>query len=234
LPDPLVSVLVPVFNAERFIAEALDSIWAQQYDTVEVLVIDDGSSDGSVDLVTAECRAHPRLRLLGHSENRGPGSARNTGLAAARGELITFLDADDLMTRDRLSFQVDYLARHREVDVVVGTEAIRVSPGVELPGWLRLRRQPRPRYYQMSMMVRRSAFDRVGPFDESFRMGSDHEWMCRAETANVRTALVDRVLLVRRIHGANLTYHTEGMRRGMERALLKSARDRILRRSDAS
>ena len=227
-----VSIIVPVFNAERFLAEALDSVWAQQYGPFEVLVIDDGSTDGSADLVAA--RQRPGLELLRCRENHGPGAARNVGLAAARGDLITFLDADDLMTRGRLSFQVDYLTEHHDIDVVVGTETIRIGPGVEPPAWLRLPRRPRPRYYQMSMMARRSAFQRVGPFDESFRLGSDHEWMCRAAAAGVRTALVDRVLLERRIHGTNLTYRTEEMRRAMERALLMSARDRIRQRSRRS
>ena len=220
-------MIVPVFNAKRFLVEALDSIWAQQYEALEVLVVDDGSTDGSVDLVSEIRERHRGLHLLRLRENQGPGAARNAGLARARGELITFLDADDLMARDRLSFQVAYLTEHGDVDVVVGTEAIEIAPGVKPPAWLGISRPPRPRYYQMSMMARRTAFDRAGPFDESFRMGSDHEWMCRAGAVGVRTALVDRVLLVRRLHGANLTYGTEEMRTAMERVLLKSARDRI-------
>jgi glycosyltransferase involved in cell wall biosynthesis len=227
LQNALVSVIVPVLNAERFLAEALDSIWAQSYPALEVLVIDDGSTDRSVGLASAMAGQHPELHLLTHHENRGPGAARNSGLAVARGELITFLDADDRMSQDRLSFQVSYLARHCDIDVVVGTEAIEIEPGVEPPRWLHISRPPRPRYYQMSMMARRAAFERVGPFDESFRLGSDHEWMCRAEGLGLRTALVDHVLLVRRLHGANLTYRTDEMRRAMERVLLKSARDRL-------
>jgi glycosyltransferase involved in cell wall biosynthesis len=232
LSSALVSVIIPVFNAERFLPEALDSIWAQQHGPLEVLVIDDGSTDGSADVVAA--LQHPRLHLLRRRQNHGPGAARNAGLTVARGDLITFLDADDLMTRDRLSFQVGYLAEHRDIDVVVGTETIRIGPGVEPPAWLSLPRRPRPRYYQMSMMARRSAFERVGPFDESFRLGSDHEWMCRAAAVGVRTALVDHLLLERRIHGTNLTYRTEEMRRAMERVLLKSARDRIRQRTGRS
>jgi glycosyltransferase involved in cell wall biosynthesis len=230
---PLVTVIMPVFNAERFVAEALESIWAQRYPALEVLVIDDGSTDGSVDLVSAILAQHRELRHLTLPSNQGPGAARNAGLAVARGELITFLDADDRMVPERLSFQVAYLSEHRAVDVVVGTETIEIGPGVRPPAWLGLRRPPRPRYYQMSMMARRAAFDRVGPFDESFRMGSDHDWMCRAAAAGVRTALVDRVLLVRRLHGANLTYRTDEMRRAMERVLLKSARDRLRGRRPA-
>lgn len=230
---PLVSVIMPVFNAAPFVTEALESIWAQPYAPREVLVVDDGSTDASADLVAGIRAEHRELQLLRMPENRGPGAARNAGLAQARGELITFLDADDRMAADRLSFQVAYLSERAAIDVVVGTEAIELAPGVRPPAWLGLPRGPRPRYYQMSMMARRTAFERVGSFDESFRMGSDHEWMCRAAALGIRTALVDRVLLVRRLHGRNLTYRTDDMRRAMERVLLKSARDRIRGRPSA-
>jgi len=228
-----VSVILPVFNAERFVGEAIESIWAQGYEHVEVIVVDDGSTDGSAAYVAALCREHPRLRLLRLSENRGPAAARNRGLAEARSELITFLDADDLMTPDRLIFQVHHLTSHDEFDVVVGTEVLRLTPGIEPPAWVRLRRTPGPRYLQMSMMVRRKIFDRVGLFDESFRVSSDSEWGYRAEAARVRTARIDRPFLVRRIHGANLTYRTQDMRHAMGRGLLKTARTRLARRNPA-
>jgi glycosyltransferase involved in cell wall biosynthesis len=231
--EPWVSVILPVFNGEGFVGEAIESVWAQRYEHVEVIVVDDGSTDGSAALVAARCREHPRLRLLQLGENRGPAAARNRGLAEARSELITFLDADDLMTPHRLLFQVGYLADHDEFDVVVGTEVLRVTPGIEPPAWVRLPRAPGPRHFQMSMMLRREILDRVGPFDESFRISSDSEWAYRAETAGVRTARVGRPLLIRRIHGANLTYRTGDMRRAMGRGLLKAARMRLARRNGA-
>jgi GT2 family glycosyltransferase len=137
------------------------------------------------------------------------------------------------MTPHRLLFQVGYLADHDEFDVVVGTEVLRVTPGIEPPAWVRLPRAPGPRHFQMSMMLRREILDRVGPFDESFRISSDSEWAYRAETAGVRTARVGRPLLIRRIHGANLTYRTGDMRRAMGRGLLKAARMRLARRNGA-
>ena len=231
---PLATVIVPMFNAEGFVDDALDSIAAQRYEAIDVVIVDDGSTDRSASLVAARCRQDPRLRLLELGQNRGPAAARNRALAAARGEVITFLDADDLMTEDRLTFQVDYLAAHAEVDVVVGTEVLSIAPGVEPPAWVRLPRPPAARYLQMSMMARRHVFERVGPFDESFRISSDSEWAYRADCAGVQTARVDRPFLVRRIHGANLTYRTAEMRQAMGRGLLKTARTRLARRSGAS
>ena len=81
---------------------------------------------------------------------------------------------------------------------------------------------------------RRALFDDVGSFDESFRLSSDTEWALRADTFGVRTARVDRVLVIRRIHGGNLTYQDRALRQAMRRALLKSARDRLQRRSGIS
>jgi glycosyltransferase involved in cell wall biosynthesis len=174
------------------------------------------------------------VRLLRERENRGPAAARNAALAAARGDLITFLDADDLMTTGRLRFQVDYLTEHGDVDVVVGTEQLKVHPGVDLPAWTAWPEYSRTHYCQMSMMARRALFDGVGSFDESFRLSSDTEWTLRAEALGVRTAHVDRVLVVRRIHGGNLTYETGPLRHAMRRALLKSARVRLQRQGGAS
>jgi len=224
-----VSVIVPVFNSARFLAEALASIVAQDYRPLDVLLIDDGSTDASAHLAGRLARGRPEVRLLRQPVRRGPAAARNVGLREARGQLITFLDADDLMTPGRLRFQADYLAAYRDVDLIVGTQTIRLDPGVDRPEWLGWTATARPPYYQMSMMARRTVFDRVGAFDESFQLSSDTEWMYRANAAQVSTALVDRVLLVRRIHGANLTYATAEMRQSMRRALLVLARARVRR-----
>lgn len=229
-----VSVIVPVFNGERFLADALGSVVAQGYAPLELLVVDDGSTDGSADLAARFARDRAEARLLRQPARRGPAAARNAGLRAACGELITFLDADDLMTPGRLRFQVDYLAKHPAVDVVVGTQRIHVDPGVDRPGWLEWLQDGRPLHYQMSMMARRRVFDLVGGFDESFQLGEDTEWMYRAHEARVSAALVDRVLLVRRIHGANLTYATAEIRRAMRRAMLSVARARVGRAGTSS
>jgi glycosyltransferase involved in cell wall biosynthesis len=227
---PAVSVIVPVFNADAFVGEALDSIRAQAYEPLETLVVDDGSTDRSADVVAAVARERPDIRLLRLPGNRGPAAARNAGLAAARGGLITFLDADDLMAPGRVRFQVDYLAGHPEVDVVLGTETLVLAPGASLPAWLAGRPASRPRYHQMTMMARPAVFERAGPFDESFRVSSDTEWAQRARAAAVSTALVDRVLVTRRIHGANLTYRTEALQEARARILLGAARRYIRQR----
>jgi glycosyltransferase involved in cell wall biosynthesis len=111
---PLVTVIMPAYNAEKFILDAIRSILAQGYPSVEILVIDDGSKDSTVALVQREA---PQARII-HQSNAGAAAARNTGLRLARGKYICFLDADDGWFPGKLSAQVDYLQKHPEVGMV--------------------------------------------------------------------------------------------------------------------
>lgn len=111
---PLVSVIVPAYNAEKYVLEAIRSINDQNYKPIEILLIDDGSTDGTVELVKQEA---PHVRII-QQANAGASAARNTGLSQARGELIAFLDADDGWYPGKLLAQVDYLQQHPEVGVV--------------------------------------------------------------------------------------------------------------------
>ena len=102
--SPLVSTIIPVFNGERLLPEALDSVFRQDYRPIEVIVVDDGSTDGT-SLVARSC---PEVRYL-YQSNQGLGAARNAGIAAACGEFIAFLDADDIWLPRKLSSQMNFL-----------------------------------------------------------------------------------------------------------------------------
>jgi glycosyltransferase involved in cell wall biosynthesis len=119
----LVSVVLNFFNAERFMPEAIESVYAQSYANWELLLIDDGSTDGSTDLAKSYADRDPtRVRYVRHPghENRGASAARNLGIASARGELIAFLDADDVWLPNRLEDSVELLRKHRDADMVYG------------------------------------------------------------------------------------------------------------------
>jgi glycosyltransferase involved in cell wall biosynthesis len=229
LSDPLVSVIIPFFEARRFLAEAVESVLAQSYAPLELLLVDDGSTDGSADSVASLVDRHDRVHLLRLSCNQGPAAARNVALRQARGGFVTFLDADDLMVADRIAFQVDYLRTHPGIDVVMGLAKYDVEPGIEPPRWLRERQSSNPSPYQnpMTMLARRAVFDRVGLFDPSYRVGEDTEWALRAAGGGTVIATVNRILIRRRFHGANLTYETARMRDSIRRIVLGLARDRI-------
>ena len=112
---PLVSVVMAVYNGERYLAEAIDSILTQTFNNFEFIIIDDGSQDGSVDIIRDYAQEDGRIRLLQHQENRGQADACNTGIADSRGSLIAMMDCDDISLPERLEKQVAFLENNPEI-----------------------------------------------------------------------------------------------------------------------
>jgi glycosyltransferase involved in cell wall biosynthesis len=115
MPSPLVSVIIPAYNAERYLIEALDSVRAQGHRPLEVIMVDDGSTDGTAGVVAQ----YPDVRYV-YQANRGPAAARNAGLRLAQGDLIAFLDADDVWSDDKLAVQLTLLSARAESQIVLG------------------------------------------------------------------------------------------------------------------
>lgn len=198
---PLVSVIVPVFNGAAFLREALDSLFAQSYEPFEAIVVDDGSEDDSA----AIAESYPIAACI-RQENRGDAAARNTGIRASSGELIAFLDADDIVPPGKLDAQVGHLLAHPEVGCVLGRQEW-INP----PPWI-----TRDAVYNdldgipiLSAVVRRSVFDEVGFFNETFETSSDMDLMFRMRERSIPIAIVDEVVLHRRFHGGNLSLRTD-------------------------
>jgi glycosyltransferase involved in cell wall biosynthesis len=202
VPDaaPLVSVIVPVFNGERFLRDAVASIRDQRHEPLEIIVVDDGSTDATRTVVASLAG---EIRYI-HQPNAGPPAARNTGLRAARGALVAFLDADDLWTDGKLAIQTGLLAREPAIDVVLGyTEIVYLPavPGGAVP-------PPSPPAFLFSLgaaLIRRSVFDRVGGFDETSRYCDDVDWFLRAKEAGLSVQVHQDVVQRYRRHDANLT-----------------------------
>ncbi|HEX4034419.1 MAG TPA: glycosyltransferase family A protein [Solirubrobacteraceae bacterium] len=221
---PLVSVIVPAYQAERFIEETLDSAANQDYPAVEVIVVDDGSTDR-----TAVFAAGRDVRVL-QQPHRGPAAARNTGLAAAAGEFIAVLDADDLWPSDRLSLQVDFLERNRELGLVLGLTDVFLNPGEEPPAhWFGLTHGKPIAAVAGTMLVRREVFATVGTYDESLWKCEDIEWLARVKDAGIAAGALDRVVLRYRIHAANTSRDTEANKA----VLLRVLRDSVRRQREA-
>ena len=115
MPSPLLSVIMPVFNAENFVEEAVSSLVRQTLSDLEIVIVDDGSTDNSMKII--EAVDDPRVRIVRHSENRGLAAARNTGLYAAHGEYIAWLDADDVSHPRRLERQISFMRKHPEISL---------------------------------------------------------------------------------------------------------------------
>jgi glycosyltransferase involved in cell wall biosynthesis len=214
---PLVSVVVPAFQAEAYLAEALDSALRQDHDAVELIVVDDGSTDR-----TAEIAAAAPVQLV-RREQGGPAAARNSGLAVARGEFVTILDADDLWPPNRLSLQLAHLAANPEQGVVLGLAEVFLSPGESRPA-----HDPgfadgeRVAGHPATMLARREVFDVVGPFDETLRLSEDIDWLARSSDAGILAGRIEQTLLYYRIHAHNTSRHTQANHAATLRVLRES------------
>lgn len=199
-----ISCVIPCYNAERFLAEALDSVFAQTLPVAEVIVVDDGSTDRSAEVAA---RQADRVRYTVQS-NAGPAAARNRGVELSTGDFIAFLDADDVWHPQKLERQMARFAARPELEICVThlsafwEEEVRheqaqrgaLGGGAALPG-----------YVMQTMLARRRAFEKAGPLNPALRYGEDTDWFIRARDSGLEIELMPDVLLFRRFHANNLT-----------------------------
>jgi glycosyltransferase involved in cell wall biosynthesis len=199
---PLISALIGVYDGERYLREAIESLFAQSYRPLEIVVVDDGSTDGSADVA----RSFGDAVVFGQQENRGNGSARNHAVGLASGDVFAFMDADDISAPDRLELQWAALEADPALDVVFGHAREFVSPELTAEQRATVRpaaAEPMPWISANLMLVRRASFERVGPFSEQLRVGVTVDWCARAQDAGLRSAMLPQVVLERRIHLTN-------------------------------
>jgi glycosyltransferase involved in cell wall biosynthesis len=215
-----VSCVIPVWNGEAYLAPAIESVLSQTHPPLEVIVVDDGSTDGTPDVIRSFGAPVIGLR----QDNAGHGAARNAGLAAARGEFVAFLDADDLWHSDKLRRQL--LAFDEEPSLGLCFSWLRNFAGVP-PAWdLSPVDGAVPGYSSVTALVRRATFDAVGPFDASLRHGGDRDFFLRVAERGIGKRLLDQVLVLRRLHDANRSRQLSGNSRAEYLRILKASLDR--------
>jgi len=216
--DPAVSVIIPFYNAQRFLSEAVESVLAQAYRPIEVLLVDDGSTDGSAEIAKGYGGA-ARYIHLPHSGL--PSVVRNQGLQCASGELVAFLDADDTWRPGKLRAQVARLSRdpdvgmiHTNLDLVDVSGRILRPYFLECPGSQGLTDERAESSFEQlimgdsgvrtsSVVLRRAVLDRVGFFPETLRIGEDwHLWIRVAR--HYRIVYLPERLASHRKHGDNI------------------------------
>jgi glycosyltransferase involved in cell wall biosynthesis len=218
-PPPLISVIIPVFNGERYLAESIESVLAQDYQPLEVLVVDDGSSDGSASVGE---RYGPRVQCY-RREHTGVAASVNAGVALSSGPLLAFNDADDVWLPGKLRLHAAVLAAEPALDMVFGHVQQFVSPELaDLQPAPRLDFEPLKGIHIGAMLLRRSAWLRAGGFDPTWNMAVIADWYLRATEAGLTHRMLPEVVMRRRVHQNNLTRRE---RRGYEEYLL------ILKRS---
>jgi glycosyltransferase involved in cell wall biosynthesis len=201
MSQPLVSVIIPTFNRAALVREAIDSVLAQDYPRLELIVVDDGSSDHTPEVVHA-CGAALTYIQQPHA---GVSAARNQGVAASHGELLAFLDSDDLWLPGKVTGQVALFQQQPQVQACYTDEiwirrGVRVNPRQihqKQAGWIFLQSLPRCIISPSSIMLRRTLWERLGGFDERLPACEDYDLWLRL-TATVPVALLPERLIVKR------------------------------------
>jgi len=199
--NPLISVMIGAYNAAPYVGETIASVLAQDYEPLELIVVDDGSDDGTAEIV----KTFPDVRYF-FQPNAGNGAARNRAIEAAGGELFAFLDADDRFTPGKLTLQKTVLDTEPELDMVFGHVREFVSPELDEATRSAIRPpspEPMPWTAPNLMLIRRRSFERVGPFSTTLRVGVTVDWFARASEAGLRYRVLPEVVLERRLHTQN-------------------------------
>jgi glycosyltransferase involved in cell wall biosynthesis len=210
---PRVSVCVALYNHAAFVDEAIDSILAQTFQDFEIVIVDDGSTDGSLARVKERAAREPRIRVFTHpnGEHRGISAACNRAILESRGEFVTFIASDDTLYPDSLELQLAALAADPGIDLVYGLVELMTEDGLPMGKTRGYRLDPQLSQLEAiiagcampstTIMARRECFDRVGLLDESLVYG---DWeICIRLLSQYRTGFIDRPLARYRVHATN-------------------------------
>lgn len=218
---PRVSIVMPVYNGVRFIAEALASVQREPGIEAEIIVVDDGSTDETALVVSSLSENDGRISLL-KGEHKGVSRARNVGVKAATGEYVTFLDSDDVCPPGRIARQAQKLAGRPDAAAVIGetllfeelTEDLQPAPGT--------------RYLQIltvtlhSALFRRDVFDKLGLFDETLAFSEDFDFFLRLAETEAPLVIETEIASLYRRHPGSMTTNTNAVKAGMLAALQRS------------
>lgn len=199
----MISVVIPVWNCARYVGEAIESVLAQSYRPVELVVVDDGSTDGSaaaIEHYAPDVRYH-------YQPNAGLSAARNTGIRLSTGPYVAFLDSDDVWLPMKLDRQMARVRADPAPDLVFGHVQQFASPELDEVTRNRLAGdgQILAGVFAGSLLVRRDVFDRVGLFDGQWRVGEFMDWYLRTREAGLEAAIIPEVVTRRRLHTANMS-----------------------------
>jgi glycosyltransferase involved in cell wall biosynthesis len=221
--NPLVSVILPVYNGGALLAQAIESVLEQDYRPVEIILVDDGSTDPTAQIAVEFAG---QLRYF-YQPNSGPAAARNLGIRMAQGEFIAFIDADDLWPAGKLRLQMRCFETFPTVEIVQG-----LINRVKLPNQVNGRLIGADIDFSFiytnlgSMVMRRSVFEKIGYFEENLPFHEDTDFWLRAREAGLLILVQRKLALIYRIHGRNMTTGEDIETTG----LLKIVRRSIARR----
>lgn len=198
----LVSVIIPVYNCEKYLAEAIESVLAQTYQPLEIIVVDDGSTDRSAEVAQ---RFSSSVRYYFQPQS-GAGAARNYGTELAQGSFFAFLDADDFWVKDKLTRQMEVFDSEPEVDIVFGHIQQFHSPELDesVKNKIHCSSELMAGYHPGTMLIERDTFLRVGQFETHLQMGEFISWYARANDLGLSVKMLPELLMWRRLHETNM------------------------------
>ena len=200
---PLISVIIPTYNAARYLPDAIESILAQNYPNLEIIIVDDGSTDNTTEIL----RNYDQKIIYYYQKNRGPASARNQGLQLSNGEFIAFLDADDLWPKDKIKHQLLHFLKSPDTDIVVGRQRVEYLPDAkELLYDDTLISETQVCQSLPIALIRKTVFDIIGNFDEELIYFEDWDWHLRARESNLTILVYNEVTNIHRRHANNMTH----------------------------
>ena len=201
---PIISVMMPTYNNAKYIVQAMESIYAQNYDSIEIIVVDDGSTDNTKEIL----KQYKDIKYF-YIEHKGIPFARNVALANSKGEYIAFCDADDYWLPNKINTQMQYFKEYSDCEIVF-TKYENFFEEEKLKTNERAAYEKKAeenfKQYLPSSIVKKSLFEKYGFFDENFQTGEDAEFITRLKEANVNIChFIDSVFYKRRLHGNNTT-----------------------------
>ncbi len=218
----LVSIIIPVYNGERFLTDAIQSVLVQTYRPMEIIVVDDGSTDKSAMIAKSFPKVHYTYQL-----HQGLASALNHGVKIASGAFLSFLDADDMWIGEKLSAQMSIMDQNPEIDIVFGHHCRFYSSetGRLAEEKINPMDKPLPGYFKGTALIRRESFWRVGLFDTSLKLGDFIDWFSRANEQSLKIIMLPQVVLIRRVHRDNTSFRRKDNRSDYIH-IIKAALDR--------
>lgn len=215
---PEISVIIPAYNAEKLIEETINSVYNQTYKDYELLVVDDESSDNTVKIVEKMLFSPHRIIK---KKNGGEASARNAGLKEAQGKYISFLDNDDLFTKDKLKIQYEFLEKNMEFamcysnyNFILSSEKKNnwknwdFSVGNNGSGDIFIKQFAANKIHIVTTLIKKECFEKVGAFDETMNYASDSDMWIRI-AANYKIGFINESLAYYRLHDSNVSLDRE-------------------------
>jgi glycosyltransferase involved in cell wall biosynthesis len=199
----LVSVIIPVYNEERYLAQAIESALAQTYRPVEIIIVDDGSTDDSAQVAK---RFTSSVQYF-HQPHSGLGAVRNYGADLAKGNYLAFLDADDIWMENKLTLQMAVLQSNPEADFVFGHVQQFISPELDenQRNKIYCPAEKMPGYIAGTMVIKRESFVRAGSFETNWQVGEFIDWYIKAKEKGLTSFMLPEVVLKRRLHADNMS-----------------------------